>query len=142
MSHFFVATQIHRNHNLEIQSIYVLFEPKKNRMFQIHSNPRLFGRIQMGGQIPKRYRKQLHLSNDGEKNLRFFETATAERLEKREKKTFNGSVKSGRNFHSRILPSLKLTASLPLKMGLNAPKGNEKVFQPSIFKVRTVKVSR
>ena len=30
--------------------------------------------------------------------------------------------------------SLKLTASLHLKIGLNAPKGNEKVFQPSIFK--------
>ena len=32
------------------------------------------------------------------------------------------------------LPSLKLAASLPLKIGLNAPKGNEKVFQPSVFR--------
>ena len=38
-------------------------------------------------------------------------------------------------WHQKILelPSLKLTASLPLKIGLNSPKGNEKVFQPSIF---------
>ncbi len=32
------------------------------------------------------------------------------------------------------LKHLKLTASSPLKIDLNAPKGNEKVFQPSIFK--------
>ena len=34
----------------------------------------------------------------------------------------------------RDLLSLKLTASLPLKMGLNAPKGNNVVFQASIFR--------
>ena len=32
------------------------------------------------------------------------------------------------------IPSLKLTASLPLKIGLLAPKGNEKVFQLPFFR--------
>jgi len=33
---------------------------------------------------------------------------------------------------------LKLTASLPLKIGLTAPKGNENVFQPSISRLENV----
>ena len=34
--------------------------------------------------------------------------------------------------HLMVVHSLKLTACSPLKIGLNAPKGNEKVFQRSI----------
>ena len=37
----------------------------------------------------------------------------------------------------REQPSLKLTATSPLKIG-RAPKGNEKVFQPSIFRCENV----
>ena len=100
--------------NTKYISTYFLSNKKQPGFFSIFQGR--FGCIQMGGQIPKRYRTFQMM---GKRNLRFLETATAERLEKRGKKTFNASgVKSGRIFHSRILPSLKLTASLPLKMGL------------------------
>ena len=43
--------------------------------------------------------------------------------------TIGGHQKGWGMFHS-----LKRAASLPLKIGLNTTKGNEKVFQPSIFR--------
>ena len=44
----------------------------------------------------------------------------------------------GCQLQDSMSPSLKLTASLPLQIGLKAPKGNEKVFQPSIFRCENV----